>query len=81
MVVNVVVLIMILICLAPLEGEDVLQMAIVVDAPWSELGDFSAVMSMVESDFEGIAVRIQRFNLINDTDWQVVMVIILQIRS
>ncbi len=51
-----------------IEGEEQGDLAILVDVPWTELRDFSAVLSALESKS---SLRIHRFNLIEDVDWQV----------
>jgi hypothetical protein len=51
-----------------IEGEEQVDLAILVDVPWTELRDFSAVLSALESKS---SLRIHRFNLVEDVDWQV----------
>ncbi len=49
-------------------GDKSLNIAVVVDAPWTELEDFSEVLSSLE---EKKAIEINKYNLQVESDWQV----------
>ena len=50
------------------QGVNSWNLAIVVDAPWEELRDFSKAISKLESVEP---IRVYRYNLLEEADWQV----------